>query len=76
MDYTEEGSFNHVQIIVFAVFTLFFAFTGLIWTIELGFNGQYTLASLFGGHFAKTKKIKIYDKHSKSLGKLAMSSHV
>lgn len=75
MDYAEERSFNNVQIIVFAVFTLFFAFTGLIWTIELGFNGQYTLASLFGGRFAKTKKIKIYDKHSKSLGKLAMSSH-
>ncbi|MPY23813.1 2Fe-2S iron-sulfur cluster binding domain-containing protein [Shewanella psychropiezotolerans] len=75
MDYAEERSFNNVQIIVFAVFTLFFAFTGLIWTIELGFNGQYTLASLFGGRFAKTKKINIFDKHSKSLGKLAMSSH-
>ncbi|AQS36031.1 Na+-transporting NADH:ubiquinone oxidoreductase, subunit NqrF [Shewanella psychrophila] len=75
MDYAEERSFNNVQIIVFAVFTLFFAFTGLIWTVELGFNGKYTLASLFGGRFAKAKKIKIYDKHAKSLGKLAMSSH-
>ena len=41
MDYGSEGSFNNVQIIIFATFTFFFALTGLIWTIELGFNGQY-----------------------------------
>ncbi|RTR38786.1 2Fe-2S iron-sulfur cluster binding domain-containing protein [Shewanella canadensis] len=75
MDYASEGSFNNVQVIVFAIFTLFFAFTGLIWTVELGFNGQYRPALLLGRKLAKTKKVKVFDKHSKSIGQLAMASH-
>jgi len=43
MDYGSEGSFNNIQIMVFAVFTLFFALTGFIWSVELGLNGQYRL---------------------------------
>lgn len=73
MDYAQERSFNNVQIIVFAIFTLFFALTGLIWTIELGFNGQYQFLSLFGSK-AKSKQIKIFDKHDKLIDTLAMSS--
>lgn len=73
MDYAGEGSFNNVQIIVFAIFTLFFSFTGLIWMVELGFNGQYHPALLLGRKMAK--KVKVFDKHSKSLGQLAMASH-
>lgn len=75
MDYASEGSFNNIQVIVFAIFTLIFTFTGLIWMVELGFNGQYKPALLFGSNMAQTKKVKIFDKHCKSLGPLAMSSH-
>ncbi len=75
MDYTSEGSFNNVQIIVFAIFTLFFAFTGIIWTIELGFNGQYKLSSLLGGGLAGKHKVDVFDKHSRSMGELSMSAH-
>lgn len=75
MDYASEGSFNNVQIIVFAIFTLFFTFTGLIWMVELGFNGQYKPALFFGRKLANRKMVKIFDKHDKSLGPLAMSSH-
>ncbi|MFT5759127.1 MAG: Na+-transporting NADH:ubiquinone oxidoreductase subunit F [Alteromonadaceae bacterium] len=46
MDYGNEASFNNIQIIIFAIFTLFFSLTGLIWTLELVFNGQYKLRFL------------------------------
>jgi len=75
MDYASEGSFNNVQIIVFAIFTLFFAFTGLIWTVELAYNGQYKPALLLGRTLANRKMVDIFDKHDKSLGPLAMSAH-
>ena len=63
MDYGSEGSFNNVQIILFAIFTLFFALTGLIWTIELGFNGQYKIS--FG---KKTRKLTVFDKNQQLVG--------
>jgi len=43
MDYGNEGSFNNIQIILFAFFTLWLSLTGLIWTIELGIRGQYKI---------------------------------
>ncbi|WP_299792162.1 2Fe-2S iron-sulfur cluster-binding protein [uncultured Shewanella sp.] len=73
MDYAGEGSFNNVQVIVFAIFTLFFTLTGIIWMVELGLNGQYNPVQLFAGK--KRKKVKVFDKHSKNLGPLVMSSH-
>lgn len=74
MDYAQEGSFNNIQIIVFAIFTLFFALTGLIWTIELGFNGQYKVGAIFGG-LTNTKSIDIFDKNNMPLNTLEMLSH-
>ncbi len=41
MDYGSFGSFNNWQIIFFALFTLVFCFTGLIWTLELLKKGRY-----------------------------------
>jgi len=43
MDYGNEGSFNSIQIILFAFITLWLSLTGMIWTIELGFRGQYQI---------------------------------
>jgi hypothetical protein len=43
MDYGNEGSFNTIQMILFAFVTLWLALTGLIWTINLGFRGQYKI---------------------------------
>ncbi|MDG1733845.1 MAG: 2Fe-2S iron-sulfur cluster-binding protein [Thalassotalea sp.] len=70
MDYGSEGSFNNVQIILFAFVTLWLAFTGLIWTIDLGFRGQYKIKALAG-----TQKIKLFDKHQKSMGNITLSTH-
>lgn len=47
MDYANEGSFNNIQVIVFAFLALFLSVTGLIWTIDLGLRGQYKI-TLFG----------------------------
>ena len=63
MDYGTEGSFNNVQIIVFAIFTLFFSLTGFIWTVELAFNGQYKVS--FG---RKKRKLTLFDKSEHSIG--------
>lgn len=63
MDYGTEGSFNNVQIIVFAIFTLFFSLTGFIWTVELAFNGQYKVS--FG---RKKRKLALFDKSEHSIG--------
>ncbi|WP_127924196.1 MULTISPECIES: PepSY domain-containing protein [unclassified Pseudoalteromonas] len=41
MDYAGEGSFNNWQIIFFSIITLWLVLSGFIWTIELGFKGQY-----------------------------------
>jgi Na+-transporting NADH:ubiquinone oxidoreductase subunit F len=41
MDYGNEGSFNTIQMTLFAFVTLWLSLTGLIWTIDLGLKGQY-----------------------------------
>ena len=69
MDYGSEGSFNNVQIIILAIFTLFFSLTGLIWTIELGLNGQYKVS--LG---RKTRKLTLFDKHHQSMGEFEVST--
>ncbi len=69
MDYGTEGSFNNAQIIVFAIFTLFFSLTGFIWTIELAFNGQYKVT------FSNNKrKLALFDKEQKSLGEFDVTT--
>jgi Na+-transporting NADH:ubiquinone oxidoreductase subunit F len=73
MDYAVLGGdagFNNVQIIVFSILTLFFAFTGLIWTVELGFNGHYKIA-----YFAKKKPIKLFDKNNQNIADVTLSNH-
>jgi len=70
MDYGNEGSFNNVQIILFAFITLWLCLSGLIWTIDLGLRGQYQIK-----YFAKKKEVKLFDKHQKSLGSVALSTH-
>jgi len=63
MDYASEGSFNNIQIILFAFITLWLSLTGLIWTIELGINGQFKVK-----FFTKNQGVKLSDKHQKNLG--------
>lgn len=70
MDYSNEGSFNNIQMIVFAFLTLWLSFTGLIWSIDLGLRGQYKL-NLFG----KKKTVKLFDAHQRSLGKVSFPVH-
>ncbi|KGK00139.1 2Fe-2S iron-sulfur cluster-binding protein [Thalassotalea sp. ND16A] len=70
MDYASEGSFNNIQIILFAFFTLWLSLTGLIWTVDLGFRGQYQIKL-----FAKQRKVRLFDKHQKSMGDITLSSH-
>lgn len=41
MDYGDEGSFNNIQIIVFAFITLWLTLSGLVWTIYLLRLGKY-----------------------------------
>ncbi len=43
MDYANEGSFNNVQIILFALITVWLALTGFIWTLNLIKEGQLSL---------------------------------
>ncbi|MEC4724072.1 2Fe-2S iron-sulfur cluster binding domain-containing protein [Shewanella sp. D64] len=77
MDYTQEGSFNNVQIIVFAIFTLFFALSGFIWTIELGINGQYSLSHLLPKRFIKnnTKSVQVLGLDDTPLHNISLSGH-
>jgi Na+-transporting NADH:ubiquinone oxidoreductase subunit F len=70
MDYGSEGSFNNVQNIVFAIFTLFFSLTGLIWTIELAFNGQYKVT--LG---RQSRKLALFDKHHQLMGEIEISTN-
>ncbi len=70
MDYGNEGSFNNIQIILFAFVTLWLSLTGLIWTVDLGLRGQYKIK-----FFAKQQKIKLFDKHQKSMGYIKLSTH-
>lgn len=77
MDYTQEGSFNNIQIIVFAIFTLFFALSGFIWTIELGLNGQYSLSHLLPKRFIKSKikTVQVFDFSGAPLNNISLSAH-
>ncbi|WNC72309.1 PepSY domain-containing protein [Thalassotalea psychrophila] len=43
MDYGNVGSFNSVQMMLFAFITLWLSLTGLIWTIHLATKGQYKI---------------------------------
>ena len=70
MDYGSEGSFNNVQIIVFAIFTLFFSFTGFIWAIELGLNGQYKLSFT-----RKKRKLALFDKDNQAIGTFEVTTN-
>lgn len=69
MDYGVEGSFNNAQIIIFAIFTFFFALTGLIWTIELGINGQYKVN--FG---IKKRKLLLFDMNQQPMGEFEVTT--
>ncbi len=71
MDYTQEGSFNNIQIIVFALFSLFFALTGFIWTIELITKGQYQFL-IFKKHHNNI--VQLYDNKGKSLGAVTLDN--
>lgn len=41
MDYGDEGSFNNIQIMLFAFVTLWLALSGFIWTVHMLRNGRY-----------------------------------
>ena len=43
MDYGTLGSFNNWQIIFFALITLVFCLTGVVWTVELVRKGRYKI---------------------------------
>ncbi|TKB47434.1 2Fe-2S iron-sulfur cluster-binding protein [Thalassotalea mangrovi] len=70
MDYGNEGSFNNMQIIVFAFFTFWLAATGVIWTVDLALKGQYKFQ-----WFATERKVKLFDKHQQSIGEVTLSNH-
>ncbi|RDV29131.1 Na+-transporting NADH:ubiquinone oxidoreductase subunit F [Alteromonas aestuariivivens] len=69
MDYGNEGSFNNIQIILFAFITLWLALTGLIWTVDLAFRGQYKVAWL-----SATIPVKIFDQQRRPLWEVELSS--
>jgi Na+-transporting NADH:ubiquinone oxidoreductase subunit F len=70
MDYFSEGGFNNLQMILFAFVSLWLSFTGLIWTVDLGFRGQYKIKL-----FAKKRTIKLFDEKRKSMGSVKFSTH-
>ena len=70
MDYGSEGSFNSVQMMLFAFVSLWLSLTGIIWTVDLGFRGQYQIS-----FFAKKRKVKLFDQHRKSMGSVLFSAH-
>ncbi|QBG35672.1 2Fe-2S iron-sulfur cluster-binding protein [Litorilituus sediminis] len=78
MDYSTEGSFNNWQIIVLAVFTLVFALTGAIWTVELIFNGQYQVTWLtesFRERLSNKRKLNLIAADQQLLGAFTLSKH-
>jgi ferredoxin len=70
MDYGNEGSFNSVQMILFAFVSLWLSLTGMIWTVDLGFRGQYQVK-----WFAKKRKVKLFTKDHQSMGSVSFSTH-
>ncbi|MFY8275393.1 2Fe-2S iron-sulfur cluster-binding protein [Pseudoalteromonas sp. SSDWG2] len=69
MDYGNEGSFNNIQIIVFAFVTLWLSLTGLIWTVDLIRRGQYKVAVL-----SKRSAIKLFDHQQQLIDKVELST--
>ncbi len=72
MDYGNEASFNNIQIIIFSIFTLFFALTGLIWTIDLVFNGEYKLRFLSKGK-STSPAIILLDKNQQRINHINLT---
>lgn len=68
MDYGKEGSFNNIQILLFAFITLWLSLTGIIWTIQLGFNGQYQIDL-----FSKKRKVKLLDKNKQIISEITLN---
>ena len=71
MDYGNEGNFNSVQMILFAFVSLWLSLTGIIWTVNLGFRGQYQIS-----WFAKKRKVKLFDQEHKSMDSVLFSTHI
>lgn len=69
MDYANEGNFNSIQIILFAFITLWLTLTGFIWTIQLGFNGQYQLTT-----FTKKRRVKLLDENQELLSTVSLNT--
>lgn len=70
MDYANESSFNNIQMILFAFVTLWLSTTGIVWTVDLAYRGQYKLKWL-----ASSRKVKLFDKNKQSLGEVKLSTH-
>ena len=70
MDYASLGDFNSIQMILFAFVSLWLSLSGMIWTIDLGFRGQYQLK-----WSAKKRQVKLFDKDRKSMGSVIFSTH-
>ncbi|WDD98649.1 2Fe-2S iron-sulfur cluster-binding protein [Thalassomonas actiniarum] len=68
MDYGSVKGFNNIQIIFFAVVTLFLSLTGFIWTINLIANGRYALPFVGG-----KKVIELIDNNDLSIGERSFS---
>jgi Na+-transporting NADH:ubiquinone oxidoreductase subunit F len=43
MDYGNNGSFNNIQNVIFAIAALWLALSGFIWSIHLGLKGKYNI---------------------------------
>jgi Na+-transporting NADH:ubiquinone oxidoreductase subunit F len=43
MDYGNNGSFNNIQNVLFAIAALWLALSGFIWSIHLGLKGKYNI---------------------------------
>ncbi|MDG1753150.1 MAG: 2Fe-2S iron-sulfur cluster-binding protein [Thalassotalea sp.] len=68
MDYASEGNFNSIQIILFAFITLWLTLTGFIWTIKLGFEGQYQLTL-----FSNKRIVQLLDKDHQPIGSVSLN---
>ena len=69
MDYTTEGNFNSIQIILFAFITLWLTLSGFIWTMQLAFNGQYQLTI-----FNKKRRVKLLDENQQLFDIVSLST--
>ena len=69
MDYGSVKGFNNIQIIFFAVVTLFLTLTGFIWTVNLMAGGRYRLPSSGG-----KKAVELVDKNHVGMGERSFSA--